>query len=107
MEMLESDREETEHLTEYDELPPHGVDDFLDEELKEECKDIDFDDPLSMHAAMVVKARADYLFMVPFYGECICQRNLYHIMHSISSEVLQYLVVLHCTHFTYYAFCQT
>ena len=78
MEMLESDREETEHLTEYDELPPHGVDDFFDEELTKVCTNIDFDDPMSMHAAMVVKARSDYVFMVPFYGECILVRSTMH-----------------------------
>ena len=63
-EMLASTREE--HLTEYDELPPHGISDTeggeggVDEvddprhELKEECHG-DIDNPLYLHAAMMVQ----------------------------------------------------
>lgn len=63
MHMLESTR--TEQLTEYDELPPHGVD-WRFEELKTLCHG-DLEDPLYLHAAMLVWARADWEFMVPFY----------------------------------------
>ena len=48
--MLKSLR--AQELTEYDELPPHGVHDVL-EDLKKRC-DGDIDDPLYLHAAMLV-----------------------------------------------------
>ncbi|KAL7527761.1 hypothetical protein ACHAXR_006033, partial [Thalassiosira sp. AJA248-18] len=61
--MLKSTR--TEQFTESDELPPRGVDEVFDD-LEKECNG-DLDDPLYIHAAMLVQARADYEFMVPFY----------------------------------------
>ncbi|KAL7523824.1 hypothetical protein ACHAXR_000347, partial [Thalassiosira sp. AJA248-18] len=62
--MLKSTR--TEQLTtERDQLPPRGVDDAFGL-LEEECNG-DLEDPLYIHAAMLVQARADYEFMVPFY----------------------------------------
>lgn len=53
-------------LTEFDELPPHGIDEAFDE-IGEECKG-DISNPVYRHAAMMVQARADYEYMVPFYG---------------------------------------
>lgn len=63
-EMLRTER--TEHLTVSDELPPRGVGSFLEDYLTDECH-ADLDDPLYLHAAILVKARADYDLMTPFY----------------------------------------
>jgi hypothetical protein len=46
-------------------LAAHGVDELIDE-VKSECN-IDMDDEMYRHAAMLVKTRADYHAMVPFY----------------------------------------
>lgn len=63
--MLKSTR--TQQLTEYDELPPHDVEDEMSE-LEEECNG-DISDPFYIQAAMLVQARADYDAMIPFYGK--------------------------------------
>ncbi|KAL7540926.1 hypothetical protein ACHAXR_011288 [Thalassiosira sp. AJA248-18] len=70
--MLKSMR--TEQLTYRDQLPPRGFDEAF-ELLEEECNG-DLDDPLYIHAAMLVQARADYEFMAPFYGTCVTTRQL-------------------------------
>ncbi|KAL9185965.1 hypothetical protein ACHAXT_003742 [Thalassiosira profunda] len=62
MEIL--DTEKTSHMTEYDELPPHGIEDFTAES---KCRRGDMKDPLYRHAAMLVKSRSDFEFMVPYY----------------------------------------
>ncbi|KAL7545395.1 hypothetical protein ACHAWF_008739 [Thalassiosira exigua] len=53
-----------EEVTAYDELPPHGVDELIED--YKDC-DGDFNDEIFRHATMLVVARADYHFMVPFY----------------------------------------
>jgi hypothetical protein len=47
-------------------LPPQYFEETL-EELEEYGGDIK--DEMYLHAAMLVKSRADYNFLVPFYGE--------------------------------------
>eukprot|EP00956_Cyclotella_meneghiniana_P006344 scaffold8314_cov77-Cyclotella_meneghiniana.AAC.4 len=49
-----------------DMLPPQYIDETL-EELESECHG-DVNDPIYLHAAMLVKSRADYSVLVPFYG---------------------------------------
>ena len=53
---------------EYDELPPYGVRDMINE-LKRDCKVSDelIKDPKYLFAAMLVTSRADYDYMIPFY----------------------------------------
>ena len=53
---------------EYDELPPHGVRDMIDE-LKRDCKAGDdlINDPQYLFASMLVTSRADFDYMIPFY----------------------------------------
>ena len=76
-EMLKSTR--SEQLTEYDELPPHGVQGYFDE-LKRNCNG-DVDDPFYLQAAMLVNARADYEYMIPVYGACV--KMIFSWEHSI------------------------
>eukprot|EP00571_Detonula_confervacea_P008930 CAMPEP_0172328258 /NCGR_PEP_ID=MMETSP1058-20130122/60260_1 /TAXON_ID=83371 /ORGANISM="Detonula confervacea, Strain CCMP 353" /LENGTH=512 /DNA_ID=CAMNT_0013045365 /DNA_START=263 /DNA_END=1802 /DNA_ORIENTATION=- len=77
-EMLKSTR--SEQLTEYDELPPHGVQESLDD-LKEDC-DGDVDDPFYLQAAMLVNARADYEYMIPFYDMFNHHNGKYNMNHK-------------------------
>ncbi|KAL3791410.1 hypothetical protein ACHAW5_005784 [Stephanodiscus triporus] len=63
-EMLLSKR--SNHLTELDQLPPRGIDDLIDDEIKLCCNGR-VNDPLFRQAAMLVMARADFHYMVPFY----------------------------------------
>jgi hypothetical protein len=51
----------------HDSLPPVYVDTTLTE-LKSYCNG-DIDNPIYLHAAMLVKSRADYNYLVPFYGK--------------------------------------
>lgn len=83
--MLKSTR--TQQLTKWDELPPHGIIDQM-EELEEECTDVDLDDPLYMHAAMMVQARADYDYMVPFYGKSM-------ILHGDATKIVCQLILFY------------
>lgn len=55
-------------------LPPTDIDDQLIWEFKEACNG-DITDPMAVQAAMLVRARSDYEYMVPIYGEicCICR----------------------------------
>ncbi|KAL3806634.1 hypothetical protein ACHAXA_011741, partial [Cyclostephanos tholiformis] len=65
--MLRSTR--ANHLTKSDQLPPRGVDDLIARDVMDWC-DIPSErmsDPLFRQAVMLVKARADYHYMVPFY----------------------------------------
>lgn len=50
-----------------DMLPPQYIDETI-EELGTDCHG-DINDELYLHAAMLVKSRADYNFLVPFYGK--------------------------------------
>jgi hypothetical protein len=75
--MLRSER--AEEVTAYDELPPHGVDGMM--RNYEDC-DGDFDDVLFRHAAMLVVARADYHFMVPFYDMGNHDNGKYNTRHK-------------------------
>lgn len=47
-------------------LPPVFIDATLTE-LKSYCNG-DIDNPIYLHAAMLVKSRADYNYLIPFYG---------------------------------------
>lgn len=76
--MLTSTR--TEKLTEYDELPPHGWDDLSD--FIDECS-VDVDDPLHRHSAMLVQARADYDYMIPFYDLFNHHNGKYNMKHKV------------------------
>jgi hypothetical protein len=51
-----------------DKLPPQCINDTMDE--LDEDYGRDTNDEIYLHAAMMVKSRADYSFLVPFYGEC-------------------------------------
>jgi hypothetical protein len=64
-------------------LPPHDIQDDLLENWAEYCKGANLDDPLQMHARMIVLARADYRILVPFY-DMINHRNgkWYNIRHT-------------------------
>ena len=60
-------------------LPPTDIDDQLIWEFKEACNG-DITDPMAVQAAMLVRARSDYEYMVPIYGEkkisqCPCSRS--------------------------------
>ena len=44
----------------------HGVDEYLKQEVTDECGG-DLNDTLYRHAVMLVKSRADYQYLVPFY----------------------------------------
>lgn len=68
------------NLTEYDELPPHGVDEaFI--EIEEECQS-QLSNPLYRQAAMLVQARADYDYMIPFYDMFNHHNGKYNIKHK-------------------------
>lgn len=49
-----------------DVLPPQYINDTLEEIDEDYGRDTN--DPIYLHAAMMVKSRADYSFLVPFYG---------------------------------------
>ena len=68
---------------EYDELPPHGVRDMIDE-LKRDCKAGDdlINDPQYLFAAMLVTSRADYDYMIPFYDMFNHNNAKYNIQHD-------------------------
>ena len=66
---------------EEDELPPHGLTDLLDE-LKECNNEHLIDDPRYMRASMLVMARADYDFMIPFYDLFNHDNGKYNIKHE-------------------------
>ncbi|KAL7530268.1 hypothetical protein ACHAWF_003310 [Thalassiosira exigua] len=76
--MLLSNR--THEMTDYDELPPHGVDEFVEMDLLEGCVDIDVKDTSFWHSAMLVQARGDYAFM---FADMINHDNRgYNIRHN-------------------------
>lgn len=71
-----------------EDLPPHNIpEDTID--WAEYCKGASLDDPLQMHARMIVLARADYQLLVPFY-DMINHRNgkWYNVRHTKSYEDL-------------------
>eukprot|EP00581_Thalassiosira_minuscula_P006467 CAMPEP_0183737202 /NCGR_PEP_ID=MMETSP0737-20130205/51309_1 /TAXON_ID=385413 /ORGANISM="Thalassiosira miniscula, Strain CCMP1093" /LENGTH=428 /DNA_ID=CAMNT_0025971431 /DNA_START=157 /DNA_END=1443 /DNA_ORIENTATION=- len=70
----------TEELTEYDELPPHGLDETA-LEFGRNC-DGDVDNPLYFQAAMLVAARSDYDVMVPMYDMFNHHNGHYNIKHG-------------------------
>ena len=83
-----------------DHLPPNGIDDFWDKEWEKECNG-DISNPLHVHALMLVRARADYKYLVPFYGT--------HDSHFLQSFLGLFLLAsflltlsLHQTGFFYY-----
>ena len=54
-------------MTDNDKLPPVWIDDIL-QDWEDECGG-NIDNSLHVFATMLVKARADYQYLVPFYGE--------------------------------------
>ncbi|KAL7551722.1 hypothetical protein ACHAWF_014909 [Thalassiosira exigua] len=77
MDMLDTQRDE--HQTEYDDLPPHGIEDILGD-LAEECYG-DIDDELYRHAALMVKSRADWTLLVPFYDLMNHHNGKFNVEH--------------------------
>jgi hypothetical protein len=75
--MLRSER--AEEVTAYDELPPHGVDELIED--YKDC-DGDFNDEIFRHATMVVLARADDHFMIPFYDMGNHDNSKYNAPHK-------------------------
>ena len=68
---------------EYDELPPHGIQYKLDE-IQTECY-IDNDmmnNPIYKQAAMLVTARGDYEYMIPYYDMFNHNNANYNIQHD-------------------------
>ena len=65
--------------------------DYIDEELLQECQG-DVNNELYLHAAMMVKSRADYQFLVPFYGK-LPYLHTTQVTGSSEAEVL-YLSLL-------------
>lgn len=65
-------KEATELLEEMlnDRLPPNDVDDMLDSEWKKMCRG-NVNNPLHVHAVMLVRARSDWDLLVPFYGKFV------------------------------------
>lgn len=57
-------------LYENNTLPPTDIDDQLIWEFEKVC-DGDVTDPMNVQAAMLVRARSDYEYMVPIYGEAV------------------------------------
>lgn len=76
--MLRSTR--THNLTEYDALPPHGVEDDVDV-LATQC-DEDITDPLFLHAAMIVIARADGHFLTPYFDMINHSNTKHNVRHQ-------------------------
>jgi len=70
----------------YDELPPHGVRDMINE-LKIDCNAGDLiNNPKYLLAAMLVTSRADYDYMIPFYDMFNHDNAKYNIQHDESQE---------------------
>jgi len=85
-ERLTESRSEDYNPLQYDELPPHGVRDMIDE-LKRDCNAGDLiNDPKYLLAAMLVTSRADYDYMIPFYDMFNHNNAKYNIQHDESQE---------------------
>jgi len=86
-EQLTDTRSEDYNPLEYDELPPHGVRDMIDE-LKTDCNAGDdlINNPTYLLAAMLVTSRADYDYMIPFYDMFNHDNAKYNIQHDESQE---------------------
>jgi len=72
------------NLLDYDELPPHGVRDMIDE-LKTDCNADDellITDPKYLLADMLVTSRADYDYMIPFYDMFNYDNGKFNIKHD-------------------------
>mmetsp|Transcript_7573 Transcript_7573/g.8672 ORF Transcript_7573/g.8672 Transcript_7573/m.8672 type:complete len:425 (+) Transcript_7573:126-1400(+) len=71
-------------------LPPHACD--IDEILQPnlcEAPYNDVEDPMMRHARMLVIARSDYAYMIPFYDMFNHKSKRYHIHHEISYYNIQ------------------
>ena len=79
--MLRSKREP--EMTAYDELPPRGVQEMIDV-LKQECNPAGdlLNDSQYIFAAMLVTARADYDYMLPFYDMFNHDNGKYNMKHT-------------------------
>ena len=85
--LTESRADDDYNPLQYDELPPHGVRDMIDE-LKIDCNAGDdlINDPKYLLAAMLVTSRADYDYMIPFYDMFNHNNAKYNIQHDESQE---------------------
>jgi len=72
---------------EYDELPPHGIQYKLDE-IQHECNVDDnmMDNPIYKQAAMLVTARGDYEYMIPYYDMFNHNNAKYNIHHDYTLD---------------------
>jgi len=81
-EQLTETRDADYNPLDYDELPPHGVRDMIDE-LKIDCNAGDLiNDPKYLLAAMLVTSRADYDYMIPFYDMFNHDNAKFNIKHD-------------------------
>ena len=63
-------------------LPARGVDLILKEDIVERCTNLPMSEPLYRHAAMLVKARADYIWMIPLYDMTNHHNGKHNIVHK-------------------------
>ena len=72
---------------EYDELPPHGIQYKLDE-IQYECNIDDqmMNNPIYKQAAMLVTARGDYEYMIPYYDMFNHNNARYNIHHDYTLD---------------------
>lgn len=59
-----------------------GVDLILKEDIIEQCNNLPMNEPLYRHAAMLVKARADYIWMIPLYDMTNHHNGKHNIVHK-------------------------
>eukprot|EP00804_Cyclotella_cryptica_P014705 CCRYP_020191-RA/>CCRYP_020191-RA protein AED:0.03 eAED:0.03 QI:100/1/1/1/0.33/0.25/4/1464/410 len=62
-------------------LPPNSIDDMLLWEFKDACGG-DVNDPIAVQAAMLVRARSDWEYMVPIYDLFNHDNGKYNIQHK-------------------------
>ena len=80
-EMLMSTR--SNHLTKLDQLPPRQINEVI-EKILEWCNEPRMSDPVYRQAAMLVKARADYHYMIPLYDMANHDNRKTNIIHRYS-----------------------
>lgn len=70
-------------MTNDERLPPIWIKDFMDDWM-EQCNG-NGADPLHVFAAMLVKARADYQYLVPFYDMMNHHNDRYNVFHRYNA----------------------